>query len=312
MLKRLLRKKTKKQKTLEESASDYIRIVAFERVTKTSLLVGAVVVAILLNSGRVSSQRDTGDYIAVLELKGSITSNMQGDGYRFAETFKKATELAGAQAILIHASSPGGSPVQAEMIASMIESYTETDIRNRKPVLVSIHEVCASACLYALSPADIIYTHKNSLVGSIGVRMDSWDASELSERVGLNRVTLTTGEHKSLLDPFSGTSEEERGLIESELLNPMFQHFIDQMERSRGEKLSDDKGRLYSGMVWTGADAITLGLADKIQSSHDIERELLETTTANYLKRMNKEPFSLSTLIRSKLVTKVEAFIREL
>jgi len=306
MLKRIFQRKPKEQPKTMVSAinkygDSYMRLLAIEKVSKTGLLLGVVFLGFLFSSGQSVSERNRGDHVSVLELKGEVSSARGGFGYNFVEAFAKATKNQKSAAILIHANSPGGSPVQAEMMYDAIRRYTATPIEERQPVYVSVQDACASACLYAIAAADRIYVHRNSLIGSIGVRLDSWDFSEIAGRLGIGKTTLTSGEHKALLDPFSPSTPEQLALIHEVLVTPLHQQFVADVKASRGDRLQSDYPNLFSGMVWGGVEALDIGLADEIMTTYEIEVLLKQETGAERILRVNREPFSLTNLLASAI-----------
>lgn len=310
------RKKEDKPKTLagvaNKYADNYMRLLAMEKVTKTGLMVGALVVGLLTYTGNELNAGKTKGYISVLELKGDITSKNKGTGYIFAGAFRNAVEDKHSKAILIHANSPGGSPVQAEMVYKMIKSYTDKPENERQQVIVSVMDSCASACLYSIAAADKIYAHGNSLLGSIGVRMDSWNFKELSDRLGISRTTITSGTNKALMDPFMEMSDEQREQLVDKIVSPLYQNFVNAMKSARGDKLKEDDPLLFSGMMWTGQEAIDIGLADGIKTSLEIEAELYEELGVNEKKYANEKSFSLTSLLTSSMESALRSTMSEI
>lgn len=310
------RKKEEKPKTLagvaNKYADNYMRLLAMEKVTKTGLMVGALVVGLLTYTGNELNAGKTNDYISVLELKGDITSENKGTGYIFAGAFRDAVEDKHSKAILIHANSPGGSPVQAEMVYKMIKSYTDKPENERQQVIVSVMDSCASACLYSIAAADKIYAHGNSLLGSIGVRMDSWNFKELSDRLGISRTTITSGTNKALMDPFMEMSDEQREQLVDKIVSPLYRNFVNAMKSARGDKLKEDDPLLFSGMMWTGQEAIDIGLADGIKTSLEVEAELYEELGVDEKKYANEKGFSLVSLLSASMESAVKTAVSEI
>ena len=123
------------------------------------------------------------------------------------------------------------------------------------------------------SAADKIYADKASVVGSIGVRMDSFGFVEAIEKLGIERRLLTAGEHKGFLDPFSPLKEEEVAHIKKQLDN-LHMQFIDVVKNGRGDRLADDE-KLFSGYIWSGEKSVELGLVDALGSSSYVAREIV-------------------------------------
>jgi protease-4 len=134
--------------------------------------------------------------------------------------------------------------------------------------------MCASGGYYVASAADEIYADKASLVGSIGVVMNSFGFVESMEKLGVERRLYTAGDNKGFLDPFSPEKPDEVNHVKS-LLSQIHQQFIDVVKQGRGDKLKDDK-QLFSGLIWTGDQAVKLGLVDSLGSSSYVAREIIK------------------------------------
>jgi protease-4 len=134
-------------------------------------------------------------------------------------------------------------------------------------------DVCASGGYYIAAAADEIYADKASIVGSIGVRMDSFGFVDTLEKLGIERRLLTAGDHKAILDPFSPVKEGEREHVQH-LLDEMHQQFIKVVREGRGERLQDNEA-IFSGLFWSGETGVSLGLVDGLGSSSYVARELI-------------------------------------
>ena len=136
-----------------------------------------------------------------------------------------------------------------------------------------IGDVCASGCYYAVAAADRIYADKASIVGSIGVLMNSFGFTDAMKKLGVERRLLTAGEHKGFLDPFSAMKPEDRAHAQK-LLNRIHQQFIGRVREGRGEALKETRD-MFSGLFWTGEDAIGMGLVDEFGNASYVAREVV-------------------------------------
>jgi len=134
-------------------------------------------------------------------------------------------------------------------------------------------DVCASGCYYVAVATEEIYANKSSIVGSIGVRMDSFGFVGLLDKIGVERRSLTAGENKAILDPFLPTQPAQQAHARN-MLNIVHQQFIDVVKQGRGDKLSDSP-ELFSGLFWAGETAKTLGLIDDFGSVDYVARETI-------------------------------------
>ena len=172
---------------------------------------------------------------------------------------------------MLRANSPGGSPVQAGYIYDEILRLREK--YPKIPLYAVIGDVCASGCYYAVAAADKIYADKASIVGSIGVLMNGFGFTDTMKKLGVERRLLTAGEHKGFLDPFSNMKPEDRAHAQK-LLNRIHQQFIERVREGRGEALKESKD-MFSGLFWTGEDALTMGLVDEFGNASHVAREVI-------------------------------------
>lgn len=239
------------------------------KVFATLMMVCVFVWQGVLFIGDEPSKQDP--HIAVIKIDGSISAGAKfGDGIRLSQAIKNAYENESA-AIIIEANSPGGSPVQAEIINATILDYLAS--HPQKPIYFMITDVCASACLYIAAAVPKIYAHSNSIIGSIGVKLESFGVVELMNNIGVERRSYSAGDHKTLLDPFLAENESVKTHISNELLEPLFKEFKTAVTSGRGNKLSSDH-RVLSGLIWGGKQAKELGLIDDIESAWRLRERL--------------------------------------
>lgn len=225
----------------------------------------------------------TAPHTALVEIKGEISSEVETSAENVVASLRSAFEDTGAQAVVLLINSPGGSPVQAGIINDEILRLRE---KHKKPVYAVVEESCASAAYYIAVAADRIYVDKASIVGSIGVLMDGFGFTGLIEKLGVERRLITAGEHKGFLDPFRPQSEQERKYVQ-DMLQQIHGQFIDVVKAGRGKRLKDNP-ETFSGLFWTGAQAVELGLADQIGSLDFVAREVVKAEEViDYTRREN-------------------------
>ncbi|USD58931.1 S49 family peptidase [Vibrio sp. SCSIO 43140] len=236
-------------------------------------------------------------HIALIQFEGEVTrGSSTADGTRLSEAIQKAMEDPLAHAVLIEANSPGGSPVQAEILHRTLMTMRET---TNKPVFFSIGEMCASACLYVSSSADKVFAHRNSLIGSVGVRMDTWGFDKLIKNLQIERRTLSAGKNKALLDPFMPENPEAVKHLKNEVLAPLYVEFKNALIEGRGNKLATENPDLFTGYIWTGQDAVELGFADEIKTHYEIREMLRDTYQVSDIQNYTKPSFSMMKLLSS-------------
>ncbi len=221
----------------------------------------------------------SGKHTALVELTGVIAADKEANADDVVAGLRDAFENKNTAGVILRINSPGGSPVQAgyinDEIGRLRQEYPDT------PFYVVISDICASGGYYVAAAADKIYADKASIVGSIGVRMDGFGFVDAMQKLGVERRLLTAGKNKGFLDPFQPTKQADIEQVQK-LLDDIHQQFIDVVTAGRGDKLKDDPD-LFSGYVWTGEQAITLGLVDELGSTGYVAREVIgEETIVDY------------------------------
>jgi protease-4 len=222
-------------------------------------------------------------HTAVVDIKGEIASGSDASAEFVVSAMRSALEDSGSQALVLLINSPGGSPVQAGIINDEI---TRLKAKYNKPVYAVVEESCASAAYYIAAAADEIFVDKASIVGSIGVLMDGFGFTGTMEKLGVERRLLTAGENKGFLDPFSQQTEMQRGYAQS-MLNQIHEQFIDVVKKGRGDRLKVTQ-ETFSGLFWTGQQAVEMGLADQFGNLDFVAREIVKAEEViDYTRRDN-------------------------
>jgi signal peptide peptidase SppA len=194
----------------------------------------------------------------VIGAGGAMKSGISIDSVE--EEITKAFNVKKLQAVAIIINSPGGSPVQSELIHKKIKSLA---LEKKVPVLAFAQDVAASGGYWLLCAGDEIYASENSIIGSIGVISAGFGFAEVIKKLGIERRIYTQGKNKSVLDPFSPEKEEDIALIKNIQKN-IHDSFKNLVKTSRQGKLNSDDDHLFSGEFWTGKEALKLGLIDDI------------------------------------------------
>lgn len=222
----------------------------------------------------VSEMETVGPHTALVKIDGAIEAKGAGDADTVVAALTKAYENPGSVGIVLQINSPGGSPVQAGIINDEM-----TRLRKKypkKPLYVVVDEMCASGGYYIAAAADRIYVNKASIVGSIGVLMDGFGFTGTMEKLGVERRLLTAGENKGFLDPFSPQSAAQKNYALA-MLNEIHQQFIDVVRKGRGARLKETP-EMFSGLFWSGAKAVDMGLADGFGTVESVARDELKAT----------------------------------
>lgn len=175
-------------------------------------------------------------------------------------TIEKAFTGKNLKAVAININSPGGSPVQSELIAKRISQLSK---EKNIPVIVFIEDVAASGGYWIACSASEVIAAENSILGSLGVIFSGFGYNKAIERIGIERRVHTQGGSKSLLDPFSPEKSEDIEII-MKVQTDIYQNFKNHVHNNRKNKLKITDEELFSGAIWSGAKAVEFGLADKI------------------------------------------------
>jgi protease-4 len=236
------------------------------------LWLGVVVTILWLSFSRSTGTTHVNQaHTAVVQVHGEIASDADASADWIVGALRDAFQDEGSQAVVLLINSPGGSPVQAGIINDEIRRLKD---KHQKPVYAVVEESCASAAYYIAVAADQIYVDKASIVGSIGVLMDGFGFTGLMDKLGVERRLMTAGENKGFLDPFSPQTKTQRAYAQT-MLDQIHQQFIQVVREGRGKRLKETP-ELFSGLFWTGQQAIELGLADAFGSLDFVAREVVK------------------------------------
>ncbi len=219
-------------------------------------------------------------HTALIELNGVIADKQPASADNIITALRKAFDNKDTKGIILRANSPGGSPVQSGYIYDEIKRLRK--LHPDIPLYAVITDICASGCYYVAAAADKIYANKASIVGSIGVRMDNFGFVDAMKKIGIKARTLTSGKNKALLDPFLPVNETAKKQLQA-MLDEIHQQFIHAVKKGRGSRLDTSVDGLFSGLIWTGKDAVKIGLVDALGSTSYVARDVIhEKNIVNY------------------------------
>ncbi len=234
-------------------------------------LVLAVVLVWSLVSYNTPSVSPSMPHTAMVSIKGEIGDGTDASAENIMAAMRSALDDEGSRALVLVINSPGGSPVQAGLMYDEIRRLRKL---HGKPIYAVVEESCASAAYYLASAADRIYVDKASIVGSIGVLMDGFGFTGLMDKLGVERRLMTAGDNKGFLDPFSPQTAKQREHAQT-MLNAIHSQFITAVRQGRGERLKETPD-MFSGLFWTGEQAVEMGLADGMSSLDGVARDVVD------------------------------------
>lgn len=218
--------------------------------------------------GKLSNSRHT----ALVTIDGEIAAGTNANADDINAALDSAFEDAGTVGVILRINSPGGSPVQAGIVYDEIRRLRAK--YPKKPLYVVVSDMCASGGYYIAAAADRIYVNQASIVGSIGVLMDGFGFTALMDKLGVERRLHTSGENKGFFDPFSPETPKMDAHAQ-EMLDEIHAQFIKAVKDGRGKRLHESPD-LFSGLFWTGAKSLELGLADGFGTTDTVARDVLK------------------------------------
>jgi len=220
----------------------------------------------------VKGSLKTGEgHTAVVDVRGIISEATPTNASAIIEGLTAAFNDKNTKGIILRMNTPGGSPVQSDYVYHEIRRLKKE--KPALPIYAVVSDVCASGGYYIASAADKIFVNPSSLIGSIGVIMNGFGFVTAMEKLGVERRLVIAGKHKALMDPFSAVSSEEKIHVQG-LLTRVHEQFINAVREGRGDRLKNDPD-LFSGLIWTGAQSIEMGLADSVGNARSVAKDVI-------------------------------------
>ncbi|SDU17476.1 protease-4 [Pseudomonas pohangensis] len=213
------------------------------------------------------------NHTALIEIRGMIADKEEASADNIITSLRAAFEDPKTKGVVLRINSPGGSPVQSSYVFNEIRR-----LRGEHPgikVYAVITDLGASGAYYIASAADQIYADKSSLVGSIGVTASGFGFVGVMEKLGVDRRIYTSGQHKAFLDPFQPQKEDETVFWQG-VLDTTHKQFIASVKLGRGDRLKvEGHPELFSGLIWSGEQALELGLIDAYGNASQVARDVI-------------------------------------
>jgi len=245
--------------------------------------VSFVTIMFFADSGDASLEVDGEKHTALVKLSGVIASGEAAGSENVIAGLKAAFKHDDTAGVVLEINSPGGSPVQSAYIFDEIMRLKQA--HESIPVYAVVADIAASGGYFVASAADKIYANQSSLVGSIGVRMDAFGFVDMMKKIGVERRLLVAGKNKGIFDPFLPEQSEQKAHLQS-MLDEVHGHFIAAVKQGRGDRLvvNDDT---FSGLIWSGEKALSLGLVDAYGTTRSIARELEAEEVVDFTPKAN-------------------------
>jgi signal peptide peptidase SppA len=252
--------------------------------------------------------------VACVNLSGVIGKDSKLEsGLNFdnaAPLLKRAFEIKKVKAVAVTINSPGGSPVQSELICNYIR---ELSAEKKIPVYTFAQDVAASGGYWLLLAGDEIYAHNSSIIGSIGVIFSSFGFVDLIKKIGVDRRVYTEGKNKAILDPFLPEDSNNVEILK-DAQRDIFEGFKDFVKSRRGTKLQKSEDELFTGAFWSGKRAAEFGLVDGISDMRSKMKEKFGekveittiTTKKSFIKSLLSERLAMSSGLVESASNKLE------
>lgn len=270
-----------------------------------------IIVTLVMLAGQFTSEEDVlsgSKHVAVVKLEGAIMPSSRTSAETLNPLLNSAFKNPNSQAVIIKANSPGGSPVQSALINDEI---TRLKTLYNKPVYVVVEDLCASGCYYIAVAADKIYANKGSIIGSIGVRMDTFGVTGLMEKMGIENRSMHAGEHKAFIDPFSPKDESGRQFFQERILERTHQQFIEAVRKGRSDRIKENENT-YTGLVWLGDEAVKNGMIDGLGDIGYVKREIIKQTNTRHYEAEKTFMEQLMGDISSETATRLSMYFTTL
>ena len=264
----------------------------FKLIGRITIFILFLLIAVSVIFSSSSEINYSKDHIAIINIDGEISSNGPVNVENIIPHVEKAINNNSCLGIILKINSPGGSATQSKIIFDEINKFKKI---NDKKIYTVIEDVGASGGYYIAASGDMIFANASSIVGSIGVRLDSFNVTSLMKKIGIESQVISSGKDKTMLDPFSKLTEQHRLHLET-LLASIHDQFISDIQKSRSSKINENK--VFTGLFWTGTEALKIGLIDEIASVYDVNEKYFNNTE---LVTYNKEDNFFKDLMKTAI-----------
>ncbi|MEO5358151.1 MAG: signal peptide peptidase SppA [Nitrospirae bacterium YQR-1] len=248
--------------------------------------------AVAFTLALLTNEVQLGEKVGLVKVEGIIMSSKEA-----VKELKKYREDPSIKAIVVSVNSPGGAVVPSQEIYSEIKKTTG----KKKIVVISMGSLAASGGYYISAPATKIIANQGTITGSIGVIMETLNVSGLMSKLGVNSEVVKSGRYKDIASMYRGIGKEEREILQN-MLDDTHGQFIEAVSEGRNMPVETVR-KLADGRIFTGRQALALGLVDKLGTLQDAIYEAAAMAGIKGEPRVvsKKEDFSLTELLSNKL-----------
>lgn len=205
------------------------------------------------------------------------------------------------RALIVEVDSPGGGITASDEIYRALNGFRDSD--EERVVVVFMRDLAASGGYYVAMGGDWLIAQPTTVLGSIGVIMQSINMKGLSEKIGIHDVTIKSGANKDLLNPFTEVDPAQRALLQ-QMIDAMFEHFLGIVQENRPIP-AEDLRKLADGRLFVAPQALDLKLVDQIGYWEDAMARTAELLEVDAIKVVRYEQhidfFTWLTTVKSPL-----------
>lgn len=235
------------------------------------VILALVFAAVLQPAGKPAENSRNKGEVGIIYIEGIIASGHTGGtsladsaaSEDIAAALREAARDPMLKAVVIRLNSPGGTAAAAQEISAEVERLKKSG----KKVVASMGDTAASGAYWIAAGTDRIVANPGTTTGSIGVIMERYDLQGLYEKIGVGTETFKSGPHKDMGSASRPSTAEERAIFQS-MIDDIYTQFVEFVAQGRHKDISEVR-TLADGRVYTGRQAIELGLVDQLGDFHD-------------------------------------------
>jgi protease-4 len=248
--------------------------------------------------------------IAVINIEGVINGEMS---VWVQKQLKMAEDDSNVKALIVRIASPGGGVSSSDQIHYYISRFKQ---HTNKPVLAFMQSIAASGGYYSAVACDKIMAEPTVITGSIGVIMNHLVIKDLlTEKLGINPVTIKSGKRKDWPSMFNETTDEEKQYLMERVITPAYDRFVELVAQGRQDVLTEDQIReLADGSIFTAQQAVDNKLVDELGYFDDAVNKAEQMANISDARVVTyEELFSFWSIMGAQSKTKIdlEALILE-
>jgi len=257
-----------------------------------------IILFIILTNSNTINQNKNKEHIAIIEINSEISEKSKSSSKNIITNLDNAFNNQNSKAIIIKINSPGGTPVQSNIIHNHIKKLR--NLNTNKPIFSVIEDIGTSGAYLIAVATEKIYCDPTSIVGSIGVILTTFGFVDAINKIGIERRVYKSGKYKALMDPFSIKEANEDKIIQHNV-NLIHEHFINIVKKNRYTNIKYHDTDIFSGKIWIGSDALELGLVDGFYDIYTLSSDIIKLNTLVY--------YNMDSNIFNVLERKINAII---